>query len=261
MKIFIPTMGRPNKQVTYDNLPPALQMNTTLVVPLDEVRFYMAQTKAYVIGCPEKGIAPTRDWIMQYAKNTEIGKIVMLDDDIKFQKRNDAMQIKNATDQECIEAFQWLENTLNEHIHCGIAVRFNAFADPREYLSPGRMMHVLAYRPREVIESGAYFCKGVDKDHVMDDFNMTLQLLTMGYNNKVSLTYRTSPGKANSKGGASLWRNVEITNRSANNMKKNFPDFVRIREKKNWDGIVGAQQLDIVANWKKAYESSRSPKR
>jgi hypothetical protein len=87
----------------------------------------------------------------------------------------------------------------------------------------------------------------------MDDFNMTLQLLTKGYTNVISLVYRASPAPSNARGGASTWRTLETQNASAHKMKELFPDFVTVREKDTWQGMAG-QMFDITAKWKKALE-------
>jgi hypothetical protein len=108
-------------------------------------------------------------------------------------------------------------------------------------------MHVLGYNLRELPEH-AGFCRGVTNPATfsMDDFNMTLQLLTEGVPNIVSSVWRTSPAPGNAKGGASTWRTLETQNASAHQLVKLFPQFVSLRQKKNWQGIDGGQMFDVI---------------
>lgn len=265
--IYIPTKGRWLKQKTYSQLPEDLRQDVRFVVPFHEGPLYQQQfPPERVLYTPEKleGIAATRDHIMQFAAMWGQRYIVMLDDDLTLQRRlvdpdTGSMPIRNSTKLQIYEAFQWLVDKLNEgYIHCGWSIRFNAFATPGEEMSPGRMMHCLAYNVQEVMRLNAKFSKGVDTWHSMDDFNMTLQLLSAGFPNVVSLVHRMNPAASNSSGGASTWRTLQTQNASAQRMKQLFPDFVRIREKKNWRGMDGEKMIDITADWKQALAFGRA---
>jgi hypothetical protein len=87
----------------------------------------------------------------------------------------------------------------------------------------------------------------------MDDFNMTLQLLTRGFANIVSNEWRTSPSPGNARGGASTYRTLTSQNASAHNLKRLFPQFVSIRQKTNWQGMEGGDMVDVTVQWKAAY--------
>ena len=253
MIAFIPSTKRSNKQTSYNYIHDLIK--TYIVVPEEEYNMYQQNYPGDILPCPVKGIAPTRDWIIEHCISYGIDKFIQFDDDITPQTRREDGKISNSSPEEVKEALTWLEHQLNFFAHASWSVRALDFDTPGNEKTSGRMMHVLAYRT-DVLKNEDYrFCNGVDKTHVQDDFNMTLQLLTGGYDNIISLYYRSNPSMSNSKGGASSWRTLEIHNNSAKRMKELFPEFVRLREKKNWQGMEGEVQYDITVQWKKAFQS------
>lgn len=267
LHIYIPSMARPDIQRTFKRLPQELKAFTKIVVPAKEEAEYADRWGTdYVLPCPVGGIARTRDFILEHALAVGHPYIVMLDDDVVLQKRRGEMikgqkvpGITNCDPSEYPEAFAWIEEKLKVYAHCGWGLRFNGFAQPGDEQSPARMMHCLAYNMQVIRDTGVRFCNGVDPSiHSMDDFNMTLQLLTKGYPNVISLVYRASPAPSNSRGGASTWRTLETQNASARKMKELFPNFVEMRLKDNWPGMEGAEMYDITAKWRKALEFGRS---
>ena len=81
-KIYIPTVGRCDKQITWENLPQKWKDITTLVVNHEDKDKYDKPT----LSLPEsiKGIASVREWIVKQAKEE---KICMLDQ-LMFWNRN-----------------------------------------------------------------------------------------------------------------------------------------------------------------------------
>ena len=255
MKAFIPSMKRVHRQTTFNAIQHAI--DTYIVVPEDEFKLYESYYPGRVISCPVKGIAGTRDFIIEHCIAEKIGMFIMFDDDITPQIRQRDGKIRNSDPEEIRTAINWLETTLLTYAHASWSPRALDFATEGDEKHPGRMMHCLAYRTSVLEKEGFRCLSGVDADHVQDDFNLTLQLLTAGYENCISLVHRSNPSASNSKGGASSWRTVEIHNKSAKRMAELYPQFVKLREKKNWQGFDGVQ-YDITVQWKKAYEFGRT---
>jgi hypothetical protein len=268
LNIYIPSKSRWDIQRTFQRMPAEIKAKTKIVVPNEEAaRYARIWGEQHILPTSAVGIAPTRDFILEYGITENQKYLVMLDDDVVLQKRRGpvvkgekAPSITNCTPAEYPEAFAWIEEKLLAgYAHCGWGLRFNGFAAPGEESSPARMMHCLAYDLEVIQATGARFCNGVDPTiHSMDDFNMTLQLLTKGYANVISLVYRASPAPSNARGGASTWRTLETQNASAHRMVELFPDFVTLRAKDNWQGMTGAQMFDITAKWAKALQYGRA---
>jgi len=253
MLIFIPTMGRKSTQKTLRNLPSSLRELTTLVVPTGEVgsyEFHHRNTK--IIGTDAKGIAATRQWILEQNKNEKF--LVMLDDDLDFFYKDAERKIKPITVPQHEAAFGLLEEWVKSGFtHAGITIRSLNWQHPGPHMEVTRLMHVLAYNPKAVLKAGCDFTKGVNHKFSMDDFHMTLQLLRKGHPNRLNVDACINPSPSNSAGGASLWRTLETQNYSAERLAALHPDFVSVRVKKaEWKGMEG-ERKDVVVQWRKAY--------
>ena len=67
--IFIPTLGRWEKQITYNNLPEEWQEKTVLVIQHHEKEQYTnlyGEDRIFVLPSYIDTIAPTREWIVKY---------------------------------------------------------------------------------------------------------------------------------------------------------------------------------------------------
>lgn len=90
-----------------------------------------------------------------------------------------------------------------------------------------------------------------------EDMHLELSMLIEGIPVVKSSTYAFNrSGGSNSRGGCSLYRNVDLMEHDALQLKKIFPDFVHIKDKpaKSW-GNVGNRETfkDVTIQWKRAY--------
>lgn len=255
MNLYIPTAGRPLSQRTFSLLPDELRVRTKMVVtPEDEDAYAKVWGNEHILVTNVKGIALKRDFILDFAEEKNL---VMLDDDITIQRLRPGGKITNCDPGEILEAFDWLDTKLDSYAHAGFAVRFSDKGGGSGDKIGARMMHVLAYNMHELPETARFTRNMPDPEHgLMEDFNMTLQLLTAGLPNIVSNEWRISPYAANAKGGCSSWRTREMQNAAAVWLKSQFPKFVSLREKNSWSGIEGEKMVDVTVQWKAAYEGS-----
>ena len=122
MKTYIPTLGRVDNQMTYDNMPKSIQSNTYFVIqPKEESLFKELWPDSNILVLPDDdyGILNTRKWIVETAGNS---KYLMIDDDIVFWKRNVDRKTgkKNAekskklfTSEDWISMLDWAESKLD----------------------------------------------------------------------------------------------------------------------------------------------------
>ena len=83
-RIYIPSLGRHNNQITWDNMLPCVRDITLLVVQPHEQ--YLHGDKPILVLPEDKyGITKTRRWIYDHAGDIEYG---VFDDDLKFVDRN-----------------------------------------------------------------------------------------------------------------------------------------------------------------------------
>lgn len=255
MMIFIPTRGRVDNQVTWDRMTPELKAMTYIVCPPGEVEQHERLGRE-AVACERDGIGPTRDFILRTSSSYNFRKILMLDDDLTLQRRRSDSKISNADIHDQLAAIHWLSDCLgNGFAHAGLAPRFLAFANKANYLTPSRSMYALAYDVPKVRDVGARFCKGFEEfegKNTMEDFNMTLQLLQAGLPNVVSLEHRVTPRATNASGGCSTWRTGFWASKSAEALAELFPDVVRLRKKKAWQGMTESEIYDVTIYWQRA---------
>lgn len=252
IRIYIPTMGRVDRQTTWDNLPPKAQQNCLLVCPSAEVKAHTALGRK-CLPFDKKGISRARDYAVRHAAGNGRKAMVMFDDDLTFQRRRADGKITDCSMAETDEALDWLEEKVRGgYAHAGLSTRFLGFAHPTDEMEPSRMMHALAMNASLVVRLGLSYALGDPDTWAIDDCYMTLQLLTRGYPNVVSAVHRISTNGSNAKGGASLWRTAAQQTENAQRLAAAFPNFVKTREKAAWKGMESKKMLDVTIRWQKA---------
>ena len=253
MKIYIPTRGRADNQVTLSHFPDDLRQNVTLVVDKNEADEY-GQFDCNIMVCPETvhDIATKRRYICE---NADDNKIVMLDDDLRFyiRKATNDWHLRYLEPNEFPALFGLLDKWLDDYAHCGVSAREGNNRVEHLSAETTRYMRVLAYN------LDMFKDKGIElfRTKVMSDFDMNLQLLSKGFPNKVSFYYAQGHGSSNAPGGCSEWRTVEMQSDGAEILKSLHPEVVSVVERETktaWGaGKEGTViRKDVSVQWKKA---------
>jgi hypothetical protein len=247
MEIFIPSSGRPSKQTTFDNLPKGLQDRAIIVVPKDELTSY---SKYPAQGIDVRGIGPTRQWCVDEAKD----KMVMLDDDLVFSTRREDKPtlFRNPTDAELYALFDDIEEQLTDYAHVSVATREGGNRNTNRFYYSQRALRVLAYETRWLKKLGVRF----DRMTVMEDFDVTLNLLSKGHANIILNYMVQNQNGSNLAGGCSQYRTEEVQATGARMLAKFWPDYVKVVTKQPKTAWDGKPRTDVVIQWKKCYNDS-----
>jgi len=253
-RIYIPTYGREGNQKTYDNLPDKWKEIAYLVVHEDEVH-----SGYQTITCPVQGIgiAPVREWIAEHGQGI---RYAVFDDDLDFvyTRRDGEEGSSNSplTEEQFDDMFNEMDEWMNQgYIHVALDVCWNPPTRNVDSKINSRITTNIFYDgtklPVEDIDWTSL--------DIAEDYYVNLQLLTMGYENKVSLKYRTNPSSTQAKGGCSTFRTLDLHNRCMEKLRDKFPAYVQLREKvtKNSGDWSNKPRLAATISWKKAYESSK----
>ena len=113
--IIIPTLGRCDKQITYNNLPNKYQDITKFVVQQHEFDIMNNKYPGKVLCLPEniKSIAPTREWIFNNFNDTIFW---VFDDDLDFVFKRPNKE----------EGSKWITRSMNE---LDFDIIFNEYID------------------------------------------------------------------------------------------------------------------------------------
>ena len=252
--IYIPSYNRVGQQKTYDNLSYKWKEKTYIVASPNE-----NHVGYQILDCPIQGtgIAPVRKWISEHGEGK---RYAVFDDDIEFvytrRENEEGPSNTPLTEKQFDDMFDTMNSWIDEgYIHVACDVCWNPPTRNIDFKINSRITTNIFYDGTKL---------PIDKIDwtsldIAEDYFVNLQLLTMGYQNKVSLKYRTNPSATQSKGGCSTFRTLDIHNESMKKLKEKFSEFVELREKitKNSGEWSGKPRLAATISWKKAYQSSQ----
>lgn len=267
MAIYVPSRSRWGRCLTLDQLgPAALQGRPVYIVAPIEQRMeyiHLSDTSKDRWGCRipvltpagVRGIAATRQHCGWHALMNDHESFIMLDDDLRFVKRLNPKETDHrkrklgpVSGDDTRKMLQYVENMMKTYAHGGIRIR-QAYHDIRlgyPVETCVRALRALAYRTKEF-----NLCTH-GRVTVMEDFDITLQLLAMGYPNAVVTHWVQDQAATQAAGGCSDYRTLQVHNDNVRKMHKLWPDVTAIREKDNKTGGEDLRKrLELTIQWKK----------
>lgn len=247
MRIFIPTKGRPlADQHTWHAIANSdgdliTKYKVTLVVQRAEEAYEFLKHHVPAIVSGVAGISAARQFILDYSDDN---KVVMLDDDLNSwsTRTADDRFIKDKDSPE--EAFRVVEDYLGEYAHGGIGQR--QFANNQPLVAHDtRVLRALAYRKDILGAVGARFTLPL-----MEDFEMTLKLLTRGLSNFAYYGVVQDQAKSHAPGGCTGLRTLQLQDMCARGLAQMFPKYVKVRE--NVEGWDIGPRTEVSVQWKRA---------
>lgn len=258
---FIPTLGRMDNQPTMIYLRAGGLLNPTLVVQPHEYELYrLKYPMCSFMRLPKsvKGISATRQFILE---NCESRYMVMLDDDLRFSRKDpaDRTKLKETTPQDMADLIAALKSKLLRFAHVGVSLREGNNRKTESHLLNERIIRVVGY-DRERMPPSARF----DRVPLKQDLDMTLQLLRAGLPNCSLYEWaQDQVAGSNARGGCSTFRDESLSDKAAQMLHDLHPDFVTLVRKKNsnWKGFGSPDRLETRIAWKQAYEAGRAARR
>lgn len=261
LTICIPTKGR-LKQKTWKVLNDAGMGPITYLVCDAADKAKLERQTASLPGvqfmvCEQQGIHNVRQWIVE---NCPTKYVLMVDDDMEFFVRQGGGDWHlNKCDADDIRRMM-----MNIHILLavddiplvGISARQGNNRQEAPVVFNTRMNNAYAMHCRVLLDNGVRW----DRLPLMEDFDVTLQLLRLGYGNAVLYHWAWNQnGGSNAQGGCSGYRTAELQAECAHALKALHPDFVTVVEKKAKAGWKGMEtRTDVRMQWKKALASAAS---
>lgn len=253
MRIFIPSLGRADQaNHTIDNLPPAVRAKAKLVVGSNDFKAYaerFGEKTLHVVNV--KGIGKVRQHIIDISD----GPVLMLDDDLSFfvRRKDDPRLLEKAKPADIIAMVDAMERALTKYAHAAVAVREGANRNTDTFIFNTRCLRALGYDASILKKHNIRF----DRLPVMEDFDVALQLLRLGYASVTLNRWCQDQGRSNAPGGCSTYRSMAVQSKGARGLARLHPDFVTVVKKQAKSGDEWAVREDVRVSWKKAYESGR----
>lgn len=263
MPLRILTLGRPHKQVTFDNLPDRYKERMEFVVQeqdyYDNEQSYLKllPRRGFYILPPEiKNLHQTRQHLLE---NTDTGYDLQMDDDLVFSARrtDEPTKFRPMEEEDFTDMFAGILDALDEGAaFVGVSHREGANRNTERFLYATRQMRVHAFSPKKLRELRVRW--DILRSPGPEDFAMLLQLLTCGCANVVLNSWVHNQGGSNVDGGCSLYRTPDVHADACHQLAELFPKFVKVVKKETKGSWGGGERTDVRIQWKKAYEHGRS---
>jgi len=269
MRIYIPTRGRLDKQITLRSIPDSLRPITWLMCREDEadaLRDRYGVNVATVPARPKYRIAQKRQAIMVHAARDGVERVLMLDDDFVFLKKGlkkdpaakTPYSMYNQTGDDFFDMVADVAEALRDYavVTCAERNRCHTYVpDKKGRAYNTRVNGFIACRPSIILNEGFRW----DELDIMEDFNMMLNLYRAGYESAVLCDWIWGQrGVSGAAGGCSTYRDQAVQAKAVNALKALHEDFVRVVEKETKGGWFGGKRLDCQMYWKKALASAPS---
>lgn len=256
IKVYIPTLGRPDRLPTVKYLQMG-GLTPTLVVQAHEATIYKAANRdcdIMVLPPSIRTISPTRQYILE---NSKARHIVMMDDDLRFSRKDPSNRTKllEATEKDMADMLAMINSKLQRFAHVGVSLREGNNRRTDYFMTNERMIRVLGY-DRDRIPTSCRF----DRVPLKQDFDMTLQLLRNGLANCVIYEFaQDQVSGSNAVGGCSTFRTEEMSDQAAIMLHELHPEFVKLTRKSNsnWKQFKNPDRLEVIIQWKRAFEAGR----
>lgn len=255
-KIYIPTKGRLERQITFRRLMPDIRESVVFVVCPEEADYFRRNYPDNEVMVVDKiGVPAARQAVMDIS-DPDFPYVIFLDDDIRFVCRIDDWlfelpHMRQCTDDDVRLAFQWMEKRLDKYAMVGLSARGMNNGIPDRYeREASRIMRAFGVDRELIREEAIRF----DAFMFWEDFHVTLSLLTRGYPNIMSTVYCTD-GTTNDTGGVSMYRNRAALEKERRRFLEMWGPWCKPSEKraKNWSNIDEETMPDLIVSWRKAY--------
>lgn len=250
--IYIPTLNRIGRQETARSLRSA-GVPYTLVCRQNEASWHRENGHHVLIEPDDlpKGIGHTRQFIMDH---DESDKVIMMDDDLRFARRgkreDNPLYLTPCTNDDIKAMVNLIYDHLGEYAMVGISSREGNNRKESEFSENTRIMRVFGLHKPSFIKAGCDFTSL----KVMEDFDVTLTLLTNGFKNIEINTFTNNQPGSNLDGGCKEYRTLQTQYDAAHALAAKYPGIVTPVEKETKGSWGGGVRTDVRIYWKKAYQ-------
>lgn len=262
MLIAIPSRGRAEfvlgRRDTLMCLDPELKEHTILFTHISDGRSYnqpkIEEKVGDIIPLGYWSIGEKRRQMAVEARKRGYKKILMLDDDLNLLRRkaDDNWQLRYTEPGEVNLLYEDVSKLLDTYAQVSLGAREG---NNRLGLG-GRLAVVENFRGMRGISFNVEEFLSLEHGRVpvMEDFDITLQLLRRRRKTAVTVHWGTGQKATNYEGGCSIWRTHEIHENAVFKLVELHKGLVNPRLKQNKTGGSFGTRVEAIISWKAAYE-------
>jgi hypothetical protein len=222
LQIVIPSRSRWRDLKTIYNLSSGLWKYTFVVIPNDQHDPYRAAvpTDIALVTFSGSGIHNKRQFILKWQTS---GKLIMMDDDLRFYKRShDGRKFPETCPAETEQMVEEIVRLLDYYPMVGLTDKFMSQTRPRGYVECSRFNQILGFNRDLLPDPWPEFRVPHDEEH-----DVHLQLLTRGWKTAVSTEWSKSD-KPGAPGGCSDWRDETALKEAHEQLLQLWPGIIEI---------------------------------
>jgi len=262
MKILIPSRSRPRTMSTPFQIPAKYMDDVTVYVAVEQKSSYQEANPNLNI----KSVSTMNDLLgkklelMARDAEPDDDLVMLCDDDFVFFRRIDPFepQLRKMEEEDWDDLMLMIKSLFNENKNLyGVGVSMRQGNNRLEYdgNQNTRLNGCIIYRRSVFLDERIEH----DRMNPMNDFDVNLQLLRLGYDNHLIAEFCYNQGGTNAPGGSSDYRTLETQAASAHKLADLHPGFVNIRHKVNKTGPVELRErTEVTVFWKKARASAEA---
>lgn len=263
LRLLIPSRSRPNRLITVENIPQKYKSITSVYVASEQLEEY---TNGAVFKDPSnkeitlKSVSTLNDLLGRklelMAKDSEAKYVMLCDDDFTFFRRKQ----KDQPYLEFMQEKDW------DNLLLGAVLKLNS--EPNLYAigvsmrqGNNRLLPINNYNNRLngciIYRKELFLDPRIIHDRVnpMNDFDVNLQLLRLGYDNLVLSQFAYNQPGMQSPGGSADYRTLETQSQAAVKLSELHKGFVKLRQKQNKTGGL-RERTEVTVFWKNARASA-----
>lgn len=252
--VYIPTKGRDGELKTLQQVLVHSNIKPIIVCPSEEVlNFQESYPQLIVKVVDKKYLGQVWQAIVEECPTTGV---MILDDDLRFAYRY--LGIHNWLEQVdefmLDDMFKWMSDQLDEgYVHGAISIRKGNHFQEDSYRECGNAKDCLYFNRDVLLKENAR----LDRLKTMQDFDITLQLMSLGYPNKVGFDFCCDQMDPAAVGGTTLYRTPDVQKEAAELLHSFWPDFVKVVQKKaaSKSSIYGDTRYDVKIAWRKCWNN------
>jgi len=251
--IYIPTKGRNCSLRTLEYILKYSDIKPILVHPPNENHYYNGILYDKTLHVDLKYLGQVWQYILE---NCPTEGVVIIDDDLKFDVRYNGIAglLQPVKNKELNEMFKWIKLQLeNNFVHGAISIRRGNNFTEETFKDCTNAKDCLFFNKTILLKENIR----LDRLKTMQDFDITLQLLSLGYPNRVNFNWSCDQKDPCATGGTTLYRTPEVQKEAAFQLATFWPDFVKVVQKStiNKIKIYGESRYDVRISWRRCWNN------
>lgn len=252
--VYIPTKGRRSVELkTLSQVVAFSGIRPIIICPEEEVENFQHLYPSELIQSVDlKYLGQVWQHILE---NCPTPGVIIIDDDLRFCVRYLKIHdwLEQVEGDQLDDMFSWMNEQLDAgFVHGSISIRKGNHFIEEDFRDCTNAKDCLFFNRDVLLKENAR----LDRLKTMQDFDITLQLMSKGYPNRVGYNWCCDQIDPAAEGGTTLYRTPEVQKEAAHQLAEFWPDYVKVIKKKakSKAAIYGDTRYDVRIAWRRCWK-------